>query len=217
MRSRLPSRSPTTEFICASASLIRFSPQSLKLAYQPYGVEISVANLICAPDQLLDVVVLAVDVAAGQRVGPPRGEDTDEPRRELGRRPRRIVRCTLRHLGAYETGAEDEDGDVVGLELLREDVPEAPDRGLARRVGRAGRIRQVRRAAPRDDDSSAAAPDHPRDDRAAGEEDAEDVHLEDVPPLLGLDLPGALLTDIAPSIRHEQVDLADLGDPTLDV
>src|SRR5439155_17770947 len=104
MRSRFPSRSPTTEFICASASLIRCSPQSLKLAYQPNDVEIIGANLVRPANQILDVVVLGMEVAAGQCVGPPRRKDTDEPRRELRRRPRRIVWRTLRHLGAHETG-----------------------------------------------------------------------------------------------------------------
>src|SRR5439155_26926961 len=104
----------------------------------PDRVQVALSDLVGAPDQLLDVVVLGVDVAAGEGVGPARGERAHQARRELRRSPGRVVRSRLRHLGLDQARADDENRDPA-FELLGEHVSESPDRGLARRVrGTAG-------------------------------------------------------------------------------
>ena len=55
---------------------------------KPDGVQIVRGDLVRAADQILDVVVLGVQVPAGQRIGATRCEHPDEPRRELRGRPR---------------------------------------------------------------------------------------------------------------------------------
>ena len=77
-------------------------------------------------------------------------------------------------------GLIDEDGDSAAARAASASVSrEAADGGLATRRSRSSVApRQVRRAARDVDDPPAAALDHPRDERAAAEVDAEDVHLE---------------------------------------
>ena len=70
-----------------------FSPHRLKLALEADRVQILLADLVGAADQILDVVVLGVEVAPGERVRAARREHADEARRELRRRPRRVVRA----------------------------------------------------------------------------------------------------------------------------
>ena len=91
------------------------------------------------------------------------------------------------------------------LDLLREHLSVAPDGGLARAVCAGGRAGQVGGAAAGDHDPAAAALDHPGQREPAGEVDATDVHLEEVPPLVGVGLPGVLPERNA-RIRNEQVD-----------
>ncbi len=108
------------------------------------------------------------------------------------------------------------------LELGREPLAEASERGLAGGVRRvppgAG---EVGGAAAGVHDPPAAALDHPRHDRPAAEVGAEDVHLEDVPPLGDVGLPRAALPQPDAGVVHEQVDRTqlalDLGDHPLDV
>src|SRR5262249_49133409 len=111
IRSRLPSRSPTTVSICARASLITFSPLRRKLAdlspLQPNRVQVALADLVGARDQILDVVVLCVEVASRERIGSSRDEHAHEARRELGRCPRRVVRRPRRHPRLHEARRED--------------------------------------------------------------------------------------------------------------
>ena len=69
-------------------------PSFVRAAERTLG-EIAVATrglvaLVGAADEVVDVVVLGVEVAAGERVGPPRRERPHQARRELGRRPRRV-------------------------------------------------------------------------------------------------------------------------------
>src|SRR5207247_5235340 len=44
----------------------------------------------------------------------------------------------------------------------------------------------------------------------------EDVDLEDVPPVAGIDLPRFLLADVSPSVCHEEVDRPQLNLHLLD-
>ena len=160
---------------------------------------------------VVDVVVLGVEVAARERVEPAGGEGVDEPRRQLGRRPRRVVaEAVADHVRAHEAGADGEDGDAVRLELLGQRLAEAVHGRLAGAVGRRRAARQVGGAARDVDDAPAAALDHPRDHGAAAEVDAEDVDLEDVPPLVGLELPAGVLPDRDPRVVDEEVDRAEL-------
>jgi hypothetical protein len=52
---------------------------------------------------------------------------------------------------------------------------------------------------------------HPGDHRPAAEVDAENVDLEDVPPVGGIDLPRFLLANVAPSVCDEEVDRPQLS------
>src|SRR5207248_5902871 len=104
------------------------------------------------------------------------------------------------------------------LELAGEGLAEAPDGGLARGVRRAPSAAwEIRRAAAGDDDPSSSALEHARDHGAAAEVDAEDVHLEDLPPLVRGGLPRVARWAVDARVRHEQVDLAELGHPALHV
>src|SRR5437868_3890690 len=107
MSRRFPSRSPTMVLICASASLMVYASQSKTssgLALQANDVQVLLADPVRAADQILDVVVLGVDVPPCEGVGPTRGEDAYEPRRQVRRGPRRVVGRPRRHLRAHETG-----------------------------------------------------------------------------------------------------------------
>ena len=125
----------------------------------------------------------------------PAGRELDAP----GAAPARAAstarrrRSSLRHLGADEPRADREHRDPVRLELPRERLAEPAERRLARRVRGRRRPREVRGAAARVDDPAAPALDHPRDHGPAAEVRAEDVHLEHVPPVVGVDRPGVVL------------------------
>ena len=77
-------------------------------------------HLVDPRQQLVDVVVLRVQVATGERVVASAGELADELRREPRRRPRRVLRD--RRFGQHQAGAEEEDGDPAG-ELVRQGLP----------------------------------------------------------------------------------------------
>ena len=129
-----------------------FSLSGENSAAEPDRVQSSLSISSAPATQLVDVVVLGVDVAAGERVRPTRGEDADEPRRELGRRPRRVVAEDARSApSCTRPGADEEDGDPVRWSCVRERLAEAADRRLARRVRgaaalRAGTPRRCRRS-----------------------------------------------------------------------
>src|SRR5262245_11972961 len=161
-------------------------------AAQADCIQVVRSDLVGAEDQVLDVVVLRVEVATGQRVRPSRREYPYQLRCKLGGRPRRVVPELARHVGAYEAGTEEEDRDAP-CQLGRERLPVPADRRLARRVRGLSRAREVRGAAARDHDASRAALEHSRNDRATAEMYSEDVHLEDVPPRLDRHLPGRSL------------------------
>src|ERR687896_1827048 len=63
----------------------------VRSASKPDRIEIALAYLIDPPQQRVDVVVLRVQVAAGERVIAAGRELADQLRSEFGRRPRRIV------------------------------------------------------------------------------------------------------------------------------
>src|SRR5437764_12047487 len=87
----------------------------LWLSSEPDRVEVALAYLIDPVEQLVDVVMLGVEVAAGKRVVAARREPPDEFRSELRRRPWRVVRKRARsQLRLHEAGAEEEHGDPVG-------------------------------------------------------------------------------------------------------
>ena len=88
---------------------------------------------------------------------------------------------------------------------------------LARRVRGRARPRQVGGAAAGDHDAPPAALEHPRNDRAAGEVDAEHVRLEDAPPLVEVSLPRCVLAEADAGVRDEQVDRIRRRDHPLDV
>ena len=90
-------------------------------------------------DQVLDVVVLGVDVAAGERVGSSRGEHAHELRRELGRRPRHVVvRSGLVISVCTSPGLKTKTG-IRPRSSFGERLAVAAHRRLARRVRRARR------------------------------------------------------------------------------
>src|SRR5207247_2150341 len=120
------------------------------------------------------------------------------------------------HVRLHQAGGDDEHWDLP-FQLAGERLAEAPHGGLAGRVGAVRTAGQVRRAAAGDHDPAAAALEHPGDDRSTTEVDAQDVHFEDVPPLVWVDLPGLAGGSFDAGVRDQEVDLANLGDPALDV
>ena len=64
-------------------------------------------------------------------------------------------------------------------------------------------MREVAGPAAGDDDATAVAVEHARNHGAAGEVDAEDIDLENIPPVRGLDFPGVRLADVSPGVRDE--------------
>src|SRR5512133_2243542 len=118
---------------------------------EPDRVQVALAYLVDPREQLVEVVVLGVQVAAGERVVATGCELADELRRQLRRRPGRVLpehTHALGHFRPHEARAEEEDGDSA-RELIRERLAVAADRRLARRIGGAVAARQVRCAAGR--------------------------------------------------------------------
>src|SRR4051794_8744442 len=93
MCSRLPSRSPTVVLIWASASLMGpvLDYQSKTSSPEADCVQVVTLDFVRPADQILDVVVLRMDVTAGERVRPARREHPDQAGRKLRRSPRRVV------------------------------------------------------------------------------------------------------------------------------
>src|SRR5829696_2329009 len=92
----------------------------VRSASKPDRVEVALAYVIDPAQQLVDVVVLGVQVAAGERVVAAGREFADELRGEFGWRPRRIVGKSARgQLRAHQAGAEEEHGNPA-RELVRE-------------------------------------------------------------------------------------------------
>ena len=87
------------------------------LAPDPDRVQVVRHDLVGADDQVFDVVVLGVDVAAGEGVCAARGEHVDELRGELGRGPREVVAVARGHVGLDEARADQEDADAVRGDL----------------------------------------------------------------------------------------------------
>ena len=83
----------------------------VRSASKPDGVEVALAYLIDPAQQLVDVVVLGVQVAAGERVVAAGRELADELGSEFGGRPRRIVGKSARgQLRPHQAGAEEKTG-----------------------------------------------------------------------------------------------------------
>src|SRR3954449_7749983 len=62
-----------------------------RLAAEAYGVQILFAHLVDAREQVVEIVVLGVQVAARKRVVAPGCERRDEPGSQLRRRPGRTI------------------------------------------------------------------------------------------------------------------------------
>ena len=168
---------------------------ALQSAAEADRVQVVRDDLVGAGDEILDVVVLRVEVAAGERVRAAGCEHANEPRRELGRRPGRVVAEPARSSRSARGRAEEEDRDAAARARWRASrrsgrpPPCSPGTPCARDPG------QVRGAAARDDDAPAPALEHARDDGAAGEVRAEHVDLEHVPPVVDRHLPGRAVAD----------------------
>src|SRR5215216_794619 len=89
-------------------------------ASKPDRIEIALAYLIDPLQQRVDVVVLRVQVAAGERVIAAGRELADQLGSEFGRRPRRIVGNSAGgQLRPDQAGAEEKDGNTP-RELVRQ-------------------------------------------------------------------------------------------------
>lgn len=173
------------------------------LAPEPDRVQIALAHLVDPLEQLVEVVLCRVQVAAGERVVAAGGELADELRGELRRHPGRVVWVRIPgHLGSNEPRGEEEDGDPA-TELVRQRLAVAGDSGLTRRVGSEVAAREVRGGARCDHDPPAPAPEHPGDHRAAAKMHSEDVDLVHAPPVGGVDLPGRALPEVGAGIGDE--------------
>jgi len=71
--------------------IVRRGPVARALTAKPDRVQVVCGDLVRTSNQVFDVVVLGVQVSAGEGIGTARCQHSDERRRELGRRPRRIV------------------------------------------------------------------------------------------------------------------------------
>ena len=91
---------------------------------------------------------LREDRACGSGGHPGERAGREPHHRPHRRRPRRVVAELVSHLSPHEAGTDHEHLDVVCLDLPREQLAEAPNRGLARAVGARPGMRQIRRAAP---------------------------------------------------------------------
>src|SRR5918999_2304896 len=106
----------------------------VRSASKPDRVEVPLAYLIDPLQQLVDIVVLCVQVAAGERVIAAGRKLANELRGELGRRPRRIVGNSAGgQLRPHQAGAEEEDGNAP-RELVRQHLAVATRGSLARRI-----------------------------------------------------------------------------------
>src|SRR5829696_8115710 len=106
----------------------------VRSASKPDRVEVALAYLIDPAQQLVDVVVLSVQVAAGERVIAAGRELADELRSELGRRPRRIVGKSARgQLRPHQARTEEEDGNP-SRELVGQHLAVTARGSLARRI-----------------------------------------------------------------------------------
>ena len=96
-------------------------------------------------------------------------------------------------------------------------VSEKPVHGrLARAVRGAFQAGKIGGTARDVDDPPGAARDHAWDDGPAAEVDAEDVDLEDPPPLSGFELPGGVFVNRDASVGDEHIDRPELGLGQLD-
>src|SRR5215204_2960066 len=119
----------------------------VRSASKPDRVEVALAYLIDPLQQLIDVVVFGVQVAAGERVIAAGRELADEFRSEFGRRPRRIVGNSARgQLRPHQAGTEEKDGNTP-RELVRQHLAVATRGSLARRIRGALAGGQVGRSA----------------------------------------------------------------------
>src|ERR1700757_1011499 len=119
----------------------------LWLSSEPDRVKVALEYLIDPVEQRVDVVVLCMEVAAGERVVAAGREPPDELRSELRRRPWRVVRERARsHLCLHQAGAEEEDGDPAG-EFVCQHLAVAANGGLAGWVRGVLAARKIGRAA----------------------------------------------------------------------
>src|SRR5436190_11454850 len=104
-----------------------------RLPPAPDRVEVALVDLVDPHEELVDVVVLRVEIAAGEGVVATRRELPDDVRRARGRRPRRVGREVRSHLRLNETRAEEEDRDAAA-QLVCERLAVPRGGGLARGV-----------------------------------------------------------------------------------
>jgi len=78
-------------------------------------VQVVLDDLVGPHGQIVPVVVLGVEVAAGKPVEAPGRERAHEPRRKFGGRPGRVVAEVFRHPRPHEARADREDRDAVSL------------------------------------------------------------------------------------------------------
>ena len=173
-------------------------------------------DLVDPPAQRLRRVVLGVQVATGERVELARGERPHEPRRALRRRPRHVVREARRHLRPHHARADHEDRDPVAKGSC-ERLAVAAHGGLGGRVRGLALSGQVRGPAADNHDPAGAALEHPGNDGAAAEVDAEHIHLECPPPHLRVPLPRRTFALRCAGVCDEQVERPRPGEPALDV
>jgi hypothetical protein len=88
--------------------------------------------------------------------------------------------------------------------------------GLARGIRRVLSSRKIRGAAGGDDDPAAAALQHSRDDGSAAQMHAEDVRLENAPPVDGFNLPGGALLIADSRVGDQQLHCPCLRNRSLD-
>src|SRR6185437_5652866 len=109
--------------LCVMGAMCRSSQTGLPT--QTDRVQILLPHLVDSGEQVVDVVVLGVQVAPGERVVAAARKLADEVGGALRRRPRRIVAEARGHRRAYESGADREHEDVLRCELQREELGEA--------------------------------------------------------------------------------------------
>ena len=98
------------------------------------------------------------------------------------------------------------DEDVPGRELLAERLGQADQPRLRRAVVRRVRVAFLAGDRRDVDDPAVAARDHVRDDRAAGEEGAGQVDVDDPAPDVGIELPGRPVAAGDAGVVDEDVD-----------
>jgi hypothetical protein len=81
----------TPQFATAGSVRTAARPGPPPSTTQPDRVQVVLANLVGSLDQLLDVVVLGVEIAASKLVGAPGREDAHEARRKLRWGPGSVI------------------------------------------------------------------------------------------------------------------------------